>query len=179
MLPLFKLLNYSAALPSPRRSLLDPKTTCPSLLPSRPSWCLRRNSSIQKKKNYTSVVICCPQPLLFGIFKGNICTWRKYPTSLWLCENIFLTKQGSKPFHEHYSFIKSKWEELSLYQPYPTGLAMWKKQRGENSRWYPTSLPLVLNMNQPKNRSWLVWSCHPKCYILQTVQNIYSWWASS
>lgn len=48
-----------------------------------------------------------------------------------LCADIFLIKQGSLPLHERYSFIKSKWEELNLYQPYPKDLAMWKKQREE------------------------------------------------
>lgn len=46
-----------------------------------------------------------------------------------LCEDIFLSKQGSKTLPELYSFVRSRWEELNLYQPYPTDLATWKRQR--------------------------------------------------
>lgn len=48
-----------------------------------------------------------------------------------LREGIFLTKQGSRPLHKLYSSVKSKWEELNLYQPYPGDLDTWKKQREE------------------------------------------------
>lgn len=48
-----------------------------------------------------------------------------------VCEDIFLTKQGSRPLHEHYSFVKAKWEELNLRQPYPGDLSTWKRQREE------------------------------------------------
>lgn len=48
-----------------------------------------------------------------------------------LCDNIFHPKQGTRPLHEHYSFVKAKWEELSLYQPYPGDHPTWKRQREE------------------------------------------------
>lgn len=32
-----------------------------------------------------------------------------------LCEDIYLTKQGTRSLHKHYSFVKAKWEELNLY----------------------------------------------------------------
>lgn len=48
-----------------------------------------------------------------------------------LCEDIFLPKQGTKPLQEHYSSVKGKWEELNLYQPFPTDIVTWKKQNKE------------------------------------------------
>lgn len=48
-----------------------------------------------------------------------------------LCEDVFLTKIGTQPLDEHYSFVKAKWEELNLYQPYTGDLATQKKQREE------------------------------------------------
>lgn len=44
-----------------------------------------------------------------------------------LCEGIFFTIQESKPLHERYSAVKSKWEELSLYQPFPADMTTQKK----------------------------------------------------
>lgn len=32
-----------------------------------------------------------------------------------LCEDIFLTKQRTRALHEHYSFVKSKWEDKLNY----------------------------------------------------------------
>lgn len=48
-----------------------------------------------------------------------------------LFEEVFLTKQGTKPLNKYYSFIKARWEELNIYQPYPTDIDIWKKQRDD------------------------------------------------
>lgn len=45
-----------------------------------------------------------------------------------LCEDMFLTKQGSKPLHQYYSTVKGRWKELSLYQPFLANITTWKKQ---------------------------------------------------
>lgn len=42
-----------------------------------------------------------------------------------LCEEI-LSKQGGKPLKEYYSMVEGRWEELSLYQPYPADQALGK-----------------------------------------------------
>lgn len=66
-----------------------------------------------------------------------------------LCKDLFLTKQGTKPLHEHYSYVKSKWEELNLYQPYPQDLTTWKKQR-EELKVISFLAALDHSTNQPK-----------------------------
>lgn len=43
----------------------------------------------------------------------------------------FSHQTGSRPFHEHYSLVKSKWKKLNLYQLYPADLTTWKRQREE------------------------------------------------
>lgn len=45
-----------------------------------------------------------------------------------LCEEIFRIKQGSKSLKDYYSFVKGRWEELTLYQPIPQDFATWKRQ---------------------------------------------------
>lgn len=37
------------------------------------------------------------------------------------CE-VFLKKQGTKTLGEFSSFVKAKWEELTIYHPYPTSI---------------------------------------------------------
>lgn len=44
-------------------------------------------------------------------------------------EEIFKMKQEERTLKDYYSSVKGKWEELSLYQPYPQTLAMWKMQQ--------------------------------------------------
>ena len=48
-------------------------------------------------------------------------------------EDIFLTKQGTRPLHEVYSYGKTKWEELKLYQSYP-GTLPHGRSSGRSSR---------------------------------------------
>lgn len=80
----------------------------------------------------------------YGLGGGNI--QRMYE----LCEDIFLTKQGPRPLHGHYSFVKSIWEELNLYQPYPGDLTTRKRQREEMK--VISFLAALANMNLLKIR---------------------------
>lgn len=46
-----------------------------------------------------------------------------------VCEEAFLSKQGTKSHAEYYSFVRPRWEELNIYHPYPTDIVIWNEQR--------------------------------------------------
>lgn len=48
-----------------------------------------------------------------------------------VCEEVLLSKQGTRCLAEYYSFVKARWEELNVHHPYPTDIEVWKKRREE------------------------------------------------
>lgn len=63
--------------------------------------------------------------------EGKLWSREKYLRIYELCEKIFLTKQDPKTLNECNSFVKAKWEEYHLYQPFPADLNTWKQQKEE------------------------------------------------
>lgn len=46
-----------------------------------------------------------------------------------LCDEIFRSEQQGRSLKDYYSFVKGRWEELGLYQPYPKDIETWIHQR--------------------------------------------------
>lgn len=62
-----------------------------------------------------------------------------------LCEEIFRLKQGSKSVMDYCSFVKGRWEELTLYQPFPQDLANWQCE----TQYVSTKNQLLLGIEPP------------------------------